>query len=618
MSYTAIKQVVISVLALSTFFVVSAHRIAVLSDVHVTPGNLNEIKFRQAVDEISAADYDFVVLDGDLSNEGSDIELINVKLIMDRIEAPCFVIPGNHENNWSQSATRTFSDLWGSDRFVAEFDSLIIVGINCGPYMKMGDGHIKQEDLHWLDSTLARKCVERKLVLSFNHYPLLADIDNYTDYLAVLEKFPVIAHVNGHYHRWRSYIPGGEGSGSNLPAVMVRALDMGNGDYGYTELEIDSDSIHVYDKPLGKERRPMFAFPVSSTHGKASIPGRSPLVVPDGFEVTKLWADSASIFTRLGFDADKVFFGNSLGHARAIAKTDGTLLWSYPTGASLFSRPIALKDAKVAVPAADGIYILDAKKGRRKKFYPAELGPYVADGVISSDGMEYFQGAYKRFERRSPSGGKLEWTYDSISNYCQAAPAIDGTDVVFGAWDTKLRCLDSATGRLKWEWNNGKTANMLGPGNVVPVIGKDKVFIVAPDRYMTALGRNTGRQLWRDNSHRYRESLGVSEDGSRVYAKTMDGELVAVDALSPEFRELWLTDMGIGYDHAPCIVVEKDGYVYAGSRRGILSIVAADGSGLVGSLALGSSEINGIDVDPTTGDIYVSLIEGAIFRIRRL
>ena len=49
-----------------------------------------------------------------------------------------------------------------------------------------------------------------------------------------------------------------------------------------------------------------------------------------------------------------------------------------------------------------------------------------------------------------------------------------------------------------------------------------------------------------------------SEDGTRVYAKTMDGELVAVDATSPDFRELWTVDMGLGYDHAPCIVAERD------------------------------------------------------------
>jgi outer membrane protein assembly factor BamB len=204
-----------------------------------------------------------------------------------------------------------------------------------------------------------------------------------------------------------------------------------------------------------------------------------------------------------------------------------------------------------------------------------------------------------------------------LTNYCQAAPVVSGNDVIFGAWDTNLRCLDVATGRLKWVWNNGKSVNLYSPGNVVPVVTDDMVIIVAPDRYMTALDRKTGKELWRDNSHKYRESLGVSADGTRVYAKTMEGELVAVDATSREFKELWTVDMGLGYEHAPCIVVERDGVVYAGSRRGILTAVDPVAKTVLWSLPIGVSEINGIDIDPTTGDVWVSLIEGTIYRIEK-
>ena len=108
-----------------------------------------------------------------------------------------------------------------------------------------------------------------------------------------------------------------------------------------------------------------------------------------------------------------------------------------------------------------------------------------------------------------------------------------------------------------------------------------------------------------------------SEDGSKVYAKTMDGELVAVDTKGDKFHELWTVDMGLGYEHAPCVVVEKDGVVYAGSRRGIVTAVDPQNQKVLWSLPLGVSEINGIDVDPTTGDVYVSMIEGTIFRIHK-
>ena len=597
-------------------FGAQAQRLAILSDIHVTPGNACDSALRVAVDEINAQDFDLVVVNGDLSNEGSDRELTNVKSTLDAIRHPLFVLPGNHENNWSQSATKTFVDLWGNDRFVTTVDSLVLVGINCGPYMKMGDGHVKQEDLHWLRSTLDSLVTDGRRVLNFNHYPLLADLDNVADYVELLEQYPVIGHINGHYHRWNNYPTGGAESGSDLQCVTVRALDLGGGNFGYTILEIDPQWLHFYEKQLGKEKTAMYAFANRREHKKAAFPARPELKAPAGFEVSKVWADSASIFTRLGFDNDNIYFGNSLGQARAIDKS-GKHKWDIPTGASLFSRPVDLGKGRIAVPTHDAILIVDAKTGKVVRRQTSKEGPYVADGTLTPDAKGYIQGGYKRIERRRPSDGKLVWSYDSIFNYCQAAPAIDGNDLVFGAWDTNLRCLDLNKGKLKWVWNNGKTANMLGPGNVVPVIAGDKVIIVAPDRYMTALDRATGRQLWRDNSHRYRESLGHSEDFTNVYAKTMDGEIVAIDATGPDFKERWTLDLGLGYEHAPCVIVERDGYVYTGSRRGLVTITRADGPELIATLPLGSSEINGIDVDPTTGDIYVSLIEGTIYRISK-
>ncbi len=594
----------------------AAQRIALLADIHVTPGNTNEEKLRAAVAEINRGHYDAVVVNGDLTNEGSDEQLANVKAILDGIKAPLFVLPGNHENNWSQSATKTFIDLWGNDRFATVVDSLVVVGINCGPYMKMGDGHIKQEDLHWLRSTLDSLATDGRRVLSFNHYPLLPDLDNMADYIEVLDDYPVVAHINGHYHLWNSYSAGGPDSGSDLPCVTVRALDTGGGDFGYSIMNVDPDSLRFYNKQLGKDPGLKYTIPNHSYHTRAQFPPRPALTAPEGFEVTRVWADSASIFTRLGIDRRNIYFGNSLGQARAIGKADSRLKWSIPTGAALFSRPVPVGKKQIAVPTHNAILFVDAESGKVKRRIDSGEGPYVADGTITPDHKAYIQGGYKRIESRRPDNGKIIWTYDSIFNYCQAAPAIDGNDLVFGAWDTNMRCLNLNTGQLKWVWNNGKTANMLGPGNVVPVIATDKVIIVAPDRYMTALDRTTGRQLWRDNSHRYRESLGHSVDGSRVYAKTMDGELVAVDTTTPGFHELWTVDLGLGYDHAPCIVAEHDGYIYTGSRRGIVTITPADSRGPVSTLHLGVSEVNGIDIDPTTGDIYVSLIEGTIYRIR--
>ena len=588
-----------------------AQKFAILSDVHVTPGNANEGKLKEAVAEINGSDVDAVIVSGDLTNEGSDVQLRNVKSILDGITKPLYVIPGNHENNWSQSACKTFNDLWGNDRFVFTVGRLVVIGMNCGPFMKMGDGHIKQEDLIWLDKTLGEMVKPGMKVLSVNHYPLLDDLDNYLDYVNILKKYPVITHQNGHWHRWRQY----ETCGIN--GLMVRSLDMGDGDYGYTlmDVDLDKDWIHVYNKTIGKERDIRYAYKINLVFYDS--PAIDQLFnVPQGFNVEKVYADNASIFTRLGIDEDNVYFGNSLGYLRVIDKNTAELKWEYRTTSMLFSRPAVARDV-VILPTGDKRLIwLDKMSGEVLNEVAAD-GPYVADGVIA-DGVLY-QGGFKTFQAWDVNAKKLLWQFKNINNYCQAAPVVGENDVIFGAWDTNLRSLDRRTGKLKWSWNNGKKSNLYSPGNVVPAVTGSRVVIVAPDRYATAIDRATGKQLWRhhDNAVKVRESLGLSEDGKRAYAKTMDGTVVAIDTQSNDYRELWNTDCHFGYEHAPCIVLEKDGYVYAGSRRGMLAVLDAATGNLLFNYRMGSSEVNGFEVDPATGDIYCSLIEGTIWRITR-
>ncbi|MBQ3324075.1 MAG: PQQ-binding-like beta-propeller repeat protein [Muribaculaceae bacterium] len=589
--------------------IVATQKLAILSDIHVTPGNANEGKLKEAVAEINGTDVDAVIVSGDLTNEGSDVQLRNVKSILDGIAKPLYVIPGNHENNWSQSACKTFNDLWGNDRFVFTVGKLVVIGMNCGPFMKMGDGHIKQEDLTWLDKTLSEMVKPGMKVLSINHYPLLDDLDNYRDYAYILKKYPVITHVNGHWHRWRQYETDG------IIGLMVRCLDMGDGDYGYTlmDVDLDHDWIHVYNKTLGKERDIRYAYKINLNY--YSIDTRKiQYSVPQGFKVEKVYADNASIFTRLGIDKDNIYFGNSMGYLRVIDKNKAKLKWEYKTTSMLFSRP-AVADKVVILPTGDKRLIwLDKKNGKVLNEVAAE-GPYVADGVIA-DGVLY-QGGFKTFQAWGVNTMKLLWEYTDINNYCQAEPFVGQNDIIFGAWDTNLRSLDRKSGALNWSWNNGKTANLYSPGNVVPVVTEDRVVIVAPDRNSTAIDRATGKQLWRhhDNAVKVRESLGLSEDGKRAYAKTMDGTIVAMDTESDDYRQLWDTDCGFGYEHAPCIVLEHNGYIYAGSRRGMLAVLDAATGKLVFRYEMGSSEVNGFEVDPATGDIYCSLIEGTIWRV---
>lgn len=602
-----IKSLAFCVLFVLIGFKISAERITLLSDIHVNPGNHREAMLKEVIDDINNNETELVILSGDLTDEGSDEQLRNVKSILDNIKKPLFVIPGNHENNWSQSACKTFFDIWGNDRFVTETDNLIIVGINCGPYMKMGDGHVKHEDLLWLDKTLSQRVKNGKKVLSICHYALNADLDSYREYVDILKKYPVVAHLNGHYHHYKKYRV------ENIEVMHCRSMEMGKEpNYGYSIVDITSDSVKLYNKVLNLPAELKYSYKIDHTTITPIEKAENfNTTIPSNFVVELAYRDDASIFTRVGIDKDNLYIGNSLGYVKSISKKSGRQNWSYKTKSALFSRPAVSKDV-VIVPTADKRLLWLDKKSGKIIYEKYATGPYVADGIIADDIL--YQGGYKVFQAWDVKTGKMKWELNGLNNYCQAAPALRKNEIVFGAWDSYLRKVNTKNGKLEWKWNNGKERNMLGPGNCVPVIANNKVIVVAPDRYMTAIDLKIGEQIWRDKSHKYRESLGYSVDGKSVYAKTMDGEIVCVSTQGNDFKELWIVDAGLGYDHAPCIVLEHKGVVYAGSRRGIIAAIDVKTKQLLWRKQVGASEVNGFEVDEK-GDIYASLVEGAVWRI---
>ena len=392
-------------LTFATLTAAAQTRIALLCDLHVSPGNRNEQILKQVVEEINADATQIVIVAGDLTNEGSDEELRAVKAVLDGIKKPQYVVPGNHEDQWSQSACKRFNDLWGDDRFVTELDDMVIVGINCGPYMKAADGHIKREDLTWLDKTLAQH--EGKRVISVNHYPITTeDLDNYDQYINVLSKYRVAVHLCGHHHRFHHY------KGGEIDALMNRSLMM-DGNYGYTIIEIEGDTLRQWDKQLGQEPALIMQMAINDSPKPAIERELESFDEPEQAVVELLHADDASIFTRMAVDKKCLYFGNSLGFVKAIDKESGEVLWQHQTANSLFSQP-SIYGKRLIVPTSDERLVWLDKRTGKMLFEREAKGPYAADGVVVKGVL--YQGGYKCFEAWDAKRGKLLWSNTEMRN----------------------------------------------------------------------------------------------------------------------------------------------------------------------------------------------------------
>ncbi|UZJ65830.1 metallophosphoesterase [Sphingobacterium sp. KU25419] len=77
-------------------------KFAHVTDTHVG-GATGEEDLRRTVKDLNTLkNIDFVILSGDITEFGADHELILAKQILDSLSLPWYVVPGNHDGNWSE------------------------------------------------------------------------------------------------------------------------------------------------------------------------------------------------------------------------------------------------------------------------------------------------------------------------------------------------------------------------------------------------------------------------------------------------------------------------------------------------------------------------------------
>ena len=103
----------------------------------------------------------------------------------------------------------------------------------------------------------------------------------------------------------------------------------------------------------------------------------------------------------------------------------------------------------------------------------------------------------------------------------ETCPLIYGDKVIFGAWDENLYALNRKDGKLLWQWHDGRRGMLYSPAAVWPVATQGRVFIAAPDRVLSCIDAASGKTLWRTAESTVRETVGLSEDSTRIFSKTM-------------------------------------------------------------------------------------------------
>ena len=570
----------------------SVFRFAQLTDLHLSPNNPNPTEdLLRSVAQINATDdVDFVLVTGDITEEGDRASMEKVKSCLDLLKVKYYVALGNHETKWSDSGCTAFGEIFGSERFEFEHKGFLFLGFNSGPLMRMAYGHVVPQDIRWMTERMEQAGKDKPVIL-VTHYPLKdGDVDNWYEVTDAVRPYNVRLFIGGHYHANQVHRYDG------IPGVLMRSnLRDKDNKQGYGIYEVTSDSIKVFTQRIGESAKQWASFSLTELYydhqGKAER-------YPD-FSVNQEYAKAkeqwvvqtgAGIYCSPAVENDQVFVGDDLGCLTAYALKNGKKLWSFVSGKRIVGTPAVSQGIVVFGSADRTIYGLNAADGSlRWKVNAAEP---VLGAVTIHEGIAYVGASDKTFRAIEIQTGKVVWSYDQVKGYIETKPLVVDDKVIFSAWDNTLYALEKATGKEIWKWTGGLTRMHFSPAAVWPVASNGKVFIADPQRAMTAVNLQNGETVWRTFRSQVRETIGLSEDGERVYSKTMNDSIVCYSTLTDTPEQVWASNVGFGYEHAPSMPLEKDGVVYGSTKEGLLFALEAKTGKIIWKHKIGNSLIN--------------------------
>lgn len=592
---------------------------ALLTDIHISKNNTSVEDLQNSIASINqSSDIEMVFVTGDLTDEGDNASLLKAKGLLDGLKMPYYAVQGNHETKWSESGATGFRAIFGSDNFRVDKNNCTFLGFNTGPIIRMMDGHVGIQDIHWMEKELKKTPTDNHIFI-LTHYPLLnGDVDNWYEVTDLLRKYNVKAVLGGHYHRNKLTDYDG------IPAVINRSnLRAKEAVGGYSIYEITPDSILVYEQIIGQEKRKWGGYALHHAYyeeDNSNYPRPDYSINKTYSELTETWRvrHNAAIYSSPIMADNKVFVGDDRGMLSCFALEDGRLLWQFAAGESIIGTPAVYKNVVVFGSGDHYIYGIHAVNG--DLLWKVKTDAAVLGAVTIQGNRAYIGGSDGVFRCLNIKTGKLIWEYEGVGAYVETKPLIYKQYVMFGAWDTNMYALNKNTGKLRWTWNNGHPRMHYSPAAVWPVAAHGKVFFTAPDRVITALKASNGKEVWRTKESMVRETIGLSADKKRIYSKTMQDSVVCYSATSKEPQKIWSVNVAYGYDHAPSMPVEKDKVVYGSTKNGIIFALDALSGKLIWKYKIGNSLINTVlpignsKILITSAEGWVVLLDDATFQ----
>ena len=196
---------------------------------------------------------------------------------------------------------------------------------------------------------------------------------------------------------------------------------------------------------------------------------------------------------------DQIFIGTADNHVLALDAVDGSLLWDFEVGNSVWGQP-AYKDGTIFVSVLDkNVYAIDAESGEPVWSEPATLGGALASRPVVDTDLVYVTSFDGQLHALSIHNGDVIWSA-SGQDWIWGAPALVDGVLYFVDVQGNIYAVDSETGTEQWSQSINLSVQ------TAPVVANGKLYIASKgvaeseQGMLTALDLSDGRQLWQQST----------------------------------------------------------------------------------------------------------------------
>jgi len=578
-------------------------KFAYLTDTHVSIGTTSVDDLEYSVNDInSLKDVDFVIIGGDITEFGSDLEIAAAKSILDRLKVPYYILSGNHDSKWSESGCNTFAKVFGYEHFDFEFGGIRFIGCNSGPNMRMAPALVPRESIVWLDS-LTNVIPRGTPVVFVNHYPLDDEMLNYKEVLTYLARTNIQVALCGHGHnnhtstyavptlpQTSTNIATGTLSSTtsscssvlalrtSISGVMGRSnLRAGRPGPGYNIITIGGGKIVFTERMNGETLAPWYTLDI--------------LKVPD--QPCQASASSIPICVEQPSSPTQ-------SNASALAQSNA----SVPAQSAAFMQSVTTSKSSANLHAATTMHASDtlhvatttqsANTAQPNTPITSTAQSKISNAPLSST-------AQSKISNTSIISVTPVWTIQDNADIGSGATYAKGV-VYFANTAGVVKALDAKNGRLIWQYKTG------GKIFSTPAVSQCRLVVGCTDGYIycfdangekivtKGLSNTSSKDIYRSDANTVSKSQDITGSNASTISespKTSDSQAVTIsessknasivfdrNATSTTFRGklLWRVKADKSVLASPAI---HNGIVYIGASDGIFrAIRLKDGSGL--------------------------------------